>query len=44
MMGTPKVVEFNKLCPKDWGRYDPRKPISMTELNYERDNDIEIEE
>lgn len=27
--GTKK---FNTLCPKDWGKYDPREPLDMGAL------------
>lgn len=36
-----EVLGFNKLCPKDWGKYDPRKPINMKELNNEKEKEHE---
>lgn len=39
-MMVKEVLDFNKLCPKDWGKYDPKKPLFMDKLNnLEKDND-----
>lgn len=34
-MGKVNVKEFNRLCPKDWGKYDPRNPVYINELNHD---------
>ena len=36
MIGKVDVKDFDRLCPKDWGKYDPRSPVYMNELNREQ--------